>query len=70
MGKHYVEISFFLKPINGNLFHGSALVGSEPHELAPEFEVCQTKGTHMGASELTLLKSYEIGLLKIRPLCF
>ena len=50
--------------------HGSALVGSDPHERAPGFEVCQMKGTHIGASELTLFKSYEIGLLRIRPLCF
>ena len=52
------------------LEHGSALVGSDPHELATEFEVCQMKGTHIGVSELTLFKSYEIGLLRIRPLCF
>ena len=44
--------------------HGSALLGSDPHELAPEFEVYQMKGTHKGISELTLFKSYEIGLLK------
>ena len=50
--------------------HGRALEGSDPHELAGEFEVCQMKGTHIGASELTLFKSYEIGLLRIRPLCF
>ena len=41
-----------------------------PHELADGFEVCQMKGTHIGASELTLFKSYEIGLFRIRPLCF
>ena len=52
------------------LRHGSALEGSDPHEKAPGFEVCQMKGTHIGASELTLFKSYEIGLLRIRPLCF
>ena len=45
--------------------HGSALEVSDPHELAPGFEVCQMKGTHIGASELTLFKSYEIGLLRI-----
>ena len=45
--------------------HGSALVGSDPHELTPEFEICQMKGTHIGISELTLFKSCEIGLLKI-----
>ena len=28
------------------------------------------KGTNIGATELTLFKSYEIGLLRIRPLCF
>ena len=51
--------------------HGSALEGSDPHELTGGFEVCQQmKGTHIGASELTLFKSYEIGLLRIRPLCF
>ena len=50
--------------------HGSALEGSDPHELAAGFEVCQMKGTHIGASELTLFKSYEIGPLKIRSLCF
>ena len=50
--------------------HGSALLGSDPHELAPEFEVYQMKGTHIGVSELTLFKSYGIGLLRIRPLCF
>ena len=48
--------------------HGSALEGSDPHELAPGFEACQMKLTHIGASELTLFKSYEIGLLRIRPL--
>ena len=47
---------FFNEPINAisrmkcsktNLtHHGSALVGSDPHELTPEFEVCQMKGTH------------------------
>ena len=46
---------------------GSVLEGSDPQELAPEFEVCQMKDTHIGASELTLFKSYEIGLLRIRP---
>ena len=30
------------------MLHGSALVGSDPHELAPRFEVCQMKGTHIG----------------------
>ena len=30
--------------------HGSALVGSDPHERAPGFKVCQMKGTHIGAS--------------------
>ena len=56
--------------MSGAAAHGSALVGSDPHEKAPGFEVCQMKGTHIGASELTLFKSYEIGLLRIRPLCF
>ena len=50
--------------------HGSALVRSDPHESPPDFEVCQMKGTHIGFPELTLFKSYEIGLLRIRPLCF
>ena len=50
--------------------HGRALEGSDPHKLAGGFEVCQMKGTHIGASELTLFKSYEIGLLRIRSLCF
>ena len=51
--------------------HGSTLEGSDPHELAGGFEVCQQmKGTHIGASELTLFKSYEIGLWRIRPICF
>ena len=51
--------------------HGRALEESDPHELAGRFEVCQTKGTPpIGASELTLFKSHEIGLLRIRPLCF
>ena len=27
--------------------HGSALEGSDPHELAGGFEVCQMKGTHI-----------------------
>ena len=46
------------------------MVGSDPHEfeLTPGFEVCQMKGTHIVVSELTLFKSYEIGLLRIRPL--
>ena len=52
--------------------HGSTLAGSDPHELAPGFEVCQMKGTtHIGIIiEMTLFKSYEIGLLRIRLLCF
>ena len=50
--------------------HGSSLEGSDPRELAPGFEACQMKGTHIRTSELTLFKSYEIGLLRIRPLCF
>ena len=50
--------------------HGRALEGSDPHELAGGFEVlCQMKGTHIGVSEMTLFKSYEIGLLRIRPHC-
>ena len=53
-----------------NTFHGSALESSDPHELAGGFEVCQMKGKHIGASELTLFKFYEIGLLRIRTLCF
>ena len=48
--------------------HGSALVGSDPHELAPGFEVCQMKRTHILVSELTLFKLYEIGFLRIQPL--
>ena len=28
--------------------HGSALEGSDPHELAAGCEVCQMKGTHIG----------------------
>ena len=40
------------------------------HEWAAGFEVCQMKGTNIGTSELTLFKSYEISLLRIRPLCF
>ena len=47
------------------VIHGSALEGSDPHELAAGFEVCQMKGTHIGTSELTLFKCYEIGLLRI-----
>ena len=54
----------------GPTLHGRALEGSDPHELAGGFEVCQMKGTHIGTSELTLFKSYKIGLLRIRPLCF
>ena len=54
----------------GPTLHGRALEGSDPHELAGGFEVCQMKGIHIGALELTLFKSYEIGLLRIRPLCF
>ena len=50
--------------------HGRSLEGSDPHELAGGFEVCKMKGTHIGTSELTLFKSYKIGLLRIRPLCF
>ena len=52
------------------MLHGSALVGSDPHELAPRFEVCQMKGTHIGTLKLTFFKSYEIRFLRIRPLCF
>ena len=67
-----VRILFFFVCVHGwyRVSHGSALEGSDPHELAGGFEVCQMKGTHKGASELTLFKSYEIGLLRIRPLCF
>ena len=53
-----------------HLAHGRALEGSDPHELAGGFEVCQMKGTNIGTSELTLFKSYKIGFLRIRPLCF
>ena len=53
-----------------NVSHGRALEGSDPHELAGGFEECQMKGTHIATSELTLFKSYKIGLLRIRPLCF
>ena len=60
----------FILSVFKDFAHGSALVGSDPHERAPGFEVCQMKGKHRGASELTLFKSYEIGLLRIRPLCF
>ena len=49
--------------------HGRALMGSDPHELAHRFEICQMKATHIGASELTLLKFYEFILLRIWPLC-
>ena len=62
----FLIVQSFLKLVP----HGSALEGSDPHELAAEFEVCRMKGTHIGVSELTLFKSYEIGLLRIRPLCF
>ena len=31
-----------------HVIHGSALEGSDPHELAAKFEVCQMKGTHIG----------------------
>ena len=33
-----------------HLVHGRALEGSDPHELAGGFEVCQMKGTHIGTS--------------------
>ena len=42
--------------------HGSA------EELILGYEVCQMKGTLIGVSELTLEKSYQFGLLRIRPL--
>ena len=45
--------------------HDSTLEGSDPHELAGKFEACQMKVAHIEASELTLFKSYEIGLLRI-----
>ena len=32
------------RQILGNIEHGLALEGSDPHELAPRFEVCQMKG--------------------------
>ena len=72
LGQHMYPLN--LKSIGFNLrnviLHGRALEGSDPHELAGGFQVCQMKGTHIGASELTLFKSYEIGILRIRPLCF
>ena len=48
--------------------HGSAMKGYYPHELILGYEVCQMKGTHIGVSELTLKKSYQFVLLRIRPL--
>ena len=51
--------------ISGKYVHGSALVGSDPHELAPGFEVVCQKGIHIGVSELTLFEPYEIELLRI-----
>ena len=52
--------------------HGSAMEGYYPHELIVRYEVCQIKGTYtlIGVSELTLEKSYQSGLLRIRPLYF
>ena len=48
--------------------HGSAMEGYYPHELKLGYEICQMKGTLIGVSELTLQKSYQLGLLRIRPL--
>ena len=42
-----LKISWALT-IHEKLEHGSALEGSDPHELAAGFEVCQMKGTHTG----------------------
>ena len=52
------------------LGHGSAEKGYYPYELILGYEICQMKGTHIGVSEITLEKSYQFGLLRIRPLCF
>ena len=41
---------------------GSGLEGSDPHELAAGFEVCQMKGTHIAVSELTLFNLNPIKL--------
>ena len=53
-----------------NTRHGSVEEGYYPHELILGYGVCQMKSTLIGVSELTLEKSYQIGLLRIRPLCF
>ena len=70
--QHFFMCSFIV--IKKNYFINTVrpwrVEGSDPHESAPGFEVCQMKGTYIGSSELKLFKSYEIGLLRIRPLCF
>ena len=53
-----------------HLIHGSAMEGYYPHELILGYEVWQMKGTLIGISELSLEKSYQFGILRIRPLCF
>ena len=50
--------------------NGSALVGPDPHEFPPGFELCLVKGTHIGISELTFFKSYESALLRIQHCAF
>ena len=46
--------------------HGSAKEGYYPNEIILGYEVYQMKGTLIGVSELTLEKSYQFGLLRIR----
>ena len=59
-GKFYLTASFC----------GRRSALNYPRELILGYEVCQMKGTLIGVSELTLEKSYQFDLLRIRPLCF
>ena len=49
-------------------FFWGKILATVRHELLLGYEVCQMEGKLIGVSELTLEKSYQFGLLRIRPL--
>ena len=42
-----IKLKSFRQLTIRGIAHGSALEGSDPHELPPGFEACQMKGTHL-----------------------
>ena len=58
------------KKESGLASHGSALVGSDPHELAPRFEASQMKDTHIGTSELNCLNPMKLAFCEFDHCAF